>query len=341
MPLKIAKRNKIYHYSGTVSGRRLRGTTGTSDKKTAQRIAAEIESAEWKRHLDGPGADLRFSQASIAYRSSQKSPRFLDKIEDHWKDTLIRDVTPGAIRQSAIDLYPNAKSSTRNRQVIAPTQAVINHAAELDWCSPIKVKRFKESRKRKIPAPLEWVEAFSEQAVADRLPHTAALCLFMFGTGARRGEACALRWSDVSLIENTAVINQTKIEDQRLAHLSPPVVAALANIPSNRHPDALVFNYASGTSVGQVWGNIAKRAGIAPMSPHCCRHGFATTMLRAGIDPVTVAARGGWKDVATVMKYYAHATDDLTVTDVLFGTKLTQDKNLSPLTTDNKRINVK
>ncbi len=44
-------------------------------------------------------------------------------------------------------------------------------------------------------------------------------------------------------------------------------------------------------------------------------------MLQAGIDPKTVAVRGGWKDVGTVMKFYAHAMDDPTVTDVLFGTK--------------------
>ena len=44
-------------------------------------------------------------------------------------------------------------------------------------------------------------------------------------------------------------------------------------------------------------------------------------MLQAGIDPKTVAVCGGWKDVGTVMKFYAHAMDDPTVTDVLFGTK--------------------
>jgi hypothetical protein len=40
-------------------------------------------------------------------------------------------------------------------------------------------------------------------------------------------------------------------------------------------------------------------------------------------DPKTVAVREGWKDVATGVKYYAHAMDDPTVTDMLFGTNLT------------------
>ena len=121
-------------------------------------------------------------------------------------------------------------------------------------------------------------------------------------------------------------------------HLSAPVVVALANIPSNRNPDDLVFNYASGESVGQVWGNVAERADIAKLTPHCCRHGFATTLLQAGVNPKTVAVRGGWKDVATVMKFYAHAMDDLTVTDVLFGKKLTQGTNDEAPTKRKKRI---
>jgi hypothetical protein len=44
MPLKIYRRGPIWHYRGTVAGRRLRGSTGTTDKDVAARIAAERES---------------------------------------------------------------------------------------------------------------------------------------------------------------------------------------------------------------------------------------------------------------------------------------------------------
>lgn len=202
MPLKVFKRNKLYSYRGTVAGRRLRGPTGTADKRVAERIAAEVETKAWQSHLDGPGATLTFAQAAIAYRQAVHDDRFLDRVEDYWKGTLVPKITGEAIRQMARKLYPGA-----------------------------------------------------------------------------------------------------------------------ANATSNRKPDSLVFQYASGESVGQVWNNVIERAGIEKLSPHCCRHGFATSMLQAGIDPKTVAVRGGWKDVGTVMKFYAHAMDDPTVTDVLFGTK--------------------
>ncbi|MEO9651203.1 MAG: site-specific integrase [Roseobacter sp.] len=326
MPLKVFKRNNLYSYRGSVAGRRLRGATGTSDKRIAERIAAEIEAKEWQSHLDGPRATLIFSQAAIAYRQAGHSTRFLERIEDYWTNTLVSKITGEAIRQMARKLYPNAANATLNRQGIVPAQAVINYAAELEWCAPIRVKRLKVNVKTKTPANRGWIEAFATQATQDGLPHLAALCLFMFGTSARRGEACALKWDDVELFKKTVTIYQAKTESHRVAHLQPPVIPALANIPSNHNPDELVFQYASGESVGQVWNNVIKRAAIEKLSPHCCWHGFATSMLQAGTDPETVRVRGGWKDVSTIMKFYAHSKDDPTVTDALFCTNLTQDK---------------
>lgn len=320
MPLKIYRRGKIWHYQGSVAGTRLRGSTKTQDKRRAERIAAEIESKFWKRHLDGPGTNLTFANAANLYRDAEKPTRFLEPIEDHWCDTPISQITAGAIRQSALTLYPNARGATRNRQVIVPTQAIINHAAEMELCSKISVKRLPVETKIKEPVTIEWVEAFVKHAS----PHLSALCLFMFGTGARIGEAVALKWSDVDLDNCTALIRQTKVGDERKAHLQTPLIAALANIPTNRCPDDPVFQYMRRDSVTQPWNKVIERAGIKKLSRHSCRHGFATTMLHNGVDVVTVAKMGGWKDVTMVVKTYGHAMDDPTVTDVIFDTKLTQ-----------------
>lgn len=323
MPLSLYPRGDIWHYRGTVAGRRLRGSTGTADRKLAERIKAQKEADAWRSHLDGPGATLTMAQAAIAYRETGRSTRFLAKIEDHWKNTPVRGITGEAIRQTCRKLYPDAKPATWNRQIIAPTMAIINHAADLGWCSHIKVKRFSIDAKKKRPATVEWVNAFASQATQDALPHLAALCLFMFGTGARIGEAAALTWGDVDLTAGRVTIRHTKTAFTRTSHLQARVVAALANIPSNRNPDDLVFKYAGGQSVKQVWANVIIRAGIDALTPHCCRHGFATTMLRAGYDVKTVAKLGGWKDATTVLRTYAHALEDDTVTDAVFGTNLT------------------
>lgn len=267
------------------------------------------------------------AQTFLEYLDAGKPDRFIAKPAAYFKDTLRDDVTAEGIRRGARIVYPNASGATRNRQFIVPTAAAINYASSLGWCDPIRVKRFNFTAKKKIPADLSWVDAFAIQATEDGLPHLAALCLFMFATGARVGEATALTWADVDLSAAVATINQTKTEYVRDAHLPPRVVAALANIGGNRNPAELVFGYAGRGSVSKIWNSIADRAAIARLTPHCCRHGFATSMLHKGFDPKTVAERGGWKDATTVLRTYAHALKDRTVTDTLFDTELTQRKS--------------
>jgi integrase len=309
MPLKIYKRGEVWHYRGSVAGRRLRGTTSTTNKETAARITAEIENKAWQHRLDGPAAVLTFAQAAINYRAAGKQTRFLERIEDYWRDTLVRDITAGAIRQSALVLYPKASGATRNRQVIVPTQAIINHCAESELCPRIQVKRFPVIRKIKTPATLEWIEAL----MAECPPHLAGLALFMFLTGARVSEALRLQWSDIDLKARTALIRESKVGSERKAHLPPSLLVAVANIKQEK--GRAVFRYTTKAAADKSWRAAIKRAGIERLSFHSCRHGFATALLQAGIDPVTLSKLGGWKTPQHVFQTYGHASDDATLTD--------------------------
>lgn len=320
MPIKIYKRGDIYHYGGTVAGRRLRGSTKTARKEIALRIAAELEAKHWKGHLDGPASVLTFAQAAMLYRAAGKSDRFLRPIEDHWRDTPVKSINAGAIRQSAIVLYPTAGPATRNRQAIVPTQAIINHAASHELCPHIRVPRFPVAKKAKAPATWEWVQEFMAHAST---PNLAALACFMFLTGARISQALRVTWSDVDFRGRKVSIKATaKGDDDRLAHMPAELIAALANVGGERA--GLVFSYKSRGNCKTQWANTIKRAGIAPFSYHRCRHGFATGLLDKGVSPITVAKRGGWKDARHVFETYGHdvAPDD--VTDVLTDTPATQ-----------------
>lgn len=317
MPLKIYRRGGVWHYRGSVAGRRLRGSTGTKDKVRAARIAAERETEEWKCRTDGPEAVLTFAKAAILYRAAGKSDRYLSKIEDHWKDTLVRDIKAGAIRQSAIELYPTAGAATRNRQAIVPTQAVINHCAELELCSQIFVKRFKVEKKIVKPHTLDWINAFVEHA--DNA-HIAALAVFMFATGARISEALRVEWSDIDLKDQRVIIGKTKIKEGRMAHLPLRLVVMLANLPRDLKP----FFYKQRSSGIPAWNRTCAAANIERLSFHKGRHGFATASLRKGIDPKTAAWLGGWKSTRHFIETYAHEIQDLTLSDRLFDTDLTQ-----------------
>ena len=314
MPLKLTKQGEVWYFSGTVAGRRLRGSTKTSQKSEAEKIANEFESRQLQGRRD-PGSVLTFAQASIEYRKSRNAPRYLELVEDHWRDMLVRDITRGAMRRAAITLLPNGSGAYRNRAVLVPTMAVINHCADLDMCPPIRARRFPEIRKEKEPATAGWLAAF----MAHSSPHLGALACFMFATGARLSEALNVAWGDVDMQAGKVRITMGKLGGEtRIAHMPPELVAALANIPSNREGDVALFPYAAYDSVRKPWDAVVKRAGIKSVTPHGCRHGFATGLLRAGVDPITVAKRGGWKSPAQLFATYGHAMDDETVANRLF-----------------------
>ncbi|WP_265502207.1 tyrosine-type recombinase/integrase [Paracoccus beibuensis] len=93
-----------------------------------------------------------------------------------------------------------------------------------------------------------------------------------------------------------------------------------------------MFFYLDAQNVKQSWDSVVRRAGIKRLTPHSCRDGFATIMLHAGFDVKTVAEMGGWMDAGIVLKHYAHAIKDRTVTDAIFATNPTQeagDRSLS------------
>jgi integrase len=323
MPLKLYRRGKIWHYRGTVAGRLLRGSAKTQSKEVAQRIAASAEQKAWDGHLNPKGA-ITFAQASMLYRQAERSDRFLRRLEDFWRDTPIQDIAPGAIRSAAIALYPNAGPATRNRQVIVPTQAVINHAAEHELCAHIRVKRFEAKRKAKEPATWEWVLAFMAAA---RKPNLAALAAFMYLTGARISQALAVQWDDIDWKSGKVLIRATqKGDDDRRAHMPSELIAALANIGGDR--SGAVFGFKSRGNCRTQWNGAIHRAGIKHLSYHACRHGFATGLLDQGVSPVTVAKRGGWKSPQHVFQTYGHDIAAEGVTDLLTGTPSAQPRKV-------------
>lgn len=332
MPLKIYKRGQIYHYSGTVAGGRIRGSTRTSNRDIAQQIANREEARAFECSINGPEAVLKFSEAAILYRKAGKQTRFLAVVEDHWKDTLVKNIKPGAVRQAAIEVYPRASNATRIRQFITPTQAVINHSAEMELCSSIKVgrKSMKIEKKIKDPFTVEWVNAFRQHAS----PELGALALLMFVTGARISEALRVEWDDVDLNARTVTFRKTKISEARQAHLPMPLVVALATLP--RVEGRPVFKYRKRAHLIGQWNTAVKRAGIKRLTPHSGRHGFATALLRNQVDAKTGAWLGGWKSIRHFMETYAHAIQDITITDRILGTTVTQDAGEVQKTLRNK-----
>lgn len=313
-----------WSYDIRVPGRkRLRRSTRLSDKKEARKIAARVALKEWKRYTDGEQSTLTFAEAVMFYEAEGKQSDFLAPLVAHFKNATIASLKPGTIRSAARALYPGLSPATWNRNGIVPARAVINHCAELGLCSHIKVKMFKESPPVRRAANSDWLSAFMAHAPAN----LAALALFMSTTGARIGQAIQITWDHVNLQNAEVVIPAAKGFPERIAHLPPAVVAALANITDHkaRLKKHRRLNLVFGLVTRQVyrrWGKVCTDAKIPYLPTHQSgRHTFFTeTIVRNKVDAKSAAQLGGSASPALLFKTYAHPENPERVINDVFGT---------------------
>jgi len=265
----------------------------------------------------------------MLYEGAGKPDTYLIPLTRHFSGRKVVSITAGEIRAAAQELYPGASPATWNRQGIVPARAVINHCAELGKCPYIKVKLFKESPPAKRAVNEAWVKAFVANA---ENPRIAAIEFMMWITGARISQVLSLTWEDdIRLNEAMAKIPAAKGFPERWAHLTPEMVAMLANLNSKRDKDGnrvgLVFDYAHRWSIYKPWRATCERAGIPYIQPHQAgRHSFFTeTIARNKVDASTAAKLGGSKSPHILFKTYVHTEDDTrSVIEDVFGTKRSQ-----------------
>jgi integrase len=159
-------------------------------------------------------------------------------------------------------------------------------------------------------------------------------------TGARRGELCALRWSDfdgslltisksrVKAGNEVLELNSTKggtngrrtvkvdtdTMDLLKAHRKRQIQERMA-IGECWTDTGYVFVREDGLPIDvhtptHLFRKLSKQAGLAPIRLHDLRHLHATELLRLGIPLHVVAHRLGHRDAMVTATIYAHVTDE-------------------------------
>ena len=193
------------------------------------------------------------------------------------------------------------------------------------------------------PRELGFLEAAEarlllQAAAGDRLEIVYVLALFC---GLRRGEICALRWSDVDLDKREVHVRNTLHQEQgefRLGEakstssrrsIAMPMTAVSAVIAHRQRQIAESWSGgdASAAKAAAQWnlivtattgkplskstlrGNfrrLLRKAGLPVIRIHDLRHSCAALLLGAGVPPQSVAGFLGHSDVKTTLNIYSH-----------------------------------
>lgn len=313
--------SRTAYISGTYGGHRVRESLGPLGREAAQK-KFEQRRAEIVAAVDaGRDPDIRFATLAMEYMDEQhaKDCRFLDPLIAHFGEDRVTDLTTPKVHAGAAKIYPKAKASTRNRQVIAPLVAVVNFCADLRMCPPIRIKRLKEGKPSKRAVDRPWVDAFRGAALKLGRADLADMELMMFTTAARLGDCERLEWPDVHIERRIAVLRDTKNGDDRDALLVPELARALA---ARRPQDGqgLAFPFGARRQFYRDWRAVCEAAEIDYVPPHQAgRHSFATEMIvRNKVDIATTMETGGWKS-PTVLIDYTHPEAKRQVVEGIFN----------------------
>ena len=187
--------------------------------------------------------------------------------------------------------------------------------------------------KRTTPDPPSQSEAAAILNEAWKTPAWGTLLWVVMVTGCRRGELCALRWSDIDLERGKVAIDTaltrklrekaTKSEQDRRISIDPYTVdLLLAHKKASEEQckslgvmlsrDSYVFSLEPDSSspmkpdtVTQRYRRLAARNGLRSTRIHSLRHYTATELLSAGVDLKTVSGRLGHASGSTTLRFYA------------------------------------
>jgi integrase len=230
------------------------------------------------------------------------------------------------------DMAAAGQSAAMQRKAGVTLGVALQHAVRLKLI-PHNVCR-DVPKPRHTPAEMQvldpgQVQAFFAEAKRDRL---FALYVFAVDSGAREGEAFALRWSDVdwngSAVQILRTLEETKgklaLKDlktkksRRRVALSPFTMEALAEhrkamlAEGNYQPDGPVFCDTQGgwlrksNVLRRSFRPILRRAKLPPIRPYDLRHSSATLLLLAGEDSRIVADRLGHSTTRLTQDTYQH-----------------------------------
>lgn len=268
---------------------------------------AERQVWEWntRKNMDLAARTATFADVPLArLRRSH--------VEQWVKAMSTRGLAPGSIRTRVNNVRAVLRAAVRDR--VMPSDPSEGVALPRD--------RRREAAMH-LPEPDQLAAVLGGAEPAFR--PLVALAAF---AGLRLGEAAGLQVGDVHFLRRTIAVQRQvqrgehgdelrppKYGSERTVYASDQLLAMLAGHVQQHRPGAdparLLFVAGDGrmpnqNSVGYLWRTACRRAGVVGVTLHDCRHYYASGLIAAGCDVVTVQRALGHAKATTTLDTYSH-----------------------------------
>jgi len=164
------------------------------------------------------------------------------------------------------------------------------------------------------------LEPLPEITENEFIDHLQPIVLLALNTGLRRGEIFNLEWSDIDFLHDRLTVKAASAKGAKTRHipLNATVRTILKRWQKQTSDTGLVFPSKKGKrldNISSAWHKLVVDAEIEDLTFHDLRHDFATKILKAGADIVTVSKLLGHSDLKMTLRY-SHVTDESLTTAV-------------------------
>jgi len=323
--------------------RTVRGT-----KRDAQRALAELVTEVSAGKVNASNTTVTaLLERWVAHVENDLSPTTMREYRRLIAKRIGPDLGKHTLRQitaQRLDAYyaaltnDHGLSAATIRHIHAVLRGALGQAVRWGWISTNLAASASPPKLRKANiTPPAIAETHSILSAADAHdPDFGALLRVLAATGARRGEVCGLRWSDldpaagtlaiqrsVASVGGGTVVKDTKTHADRRIAIDPDTIAVLAERRQRQErsatmcgvqlgPDAFMFSTAPDGSqplhpdtITGGFRRICTKVGLKGVRLHDLRHLHATQLLAAGVPVRTVSGRLGHANAATTMNVYA------------------------------------
>jgi len=265
------------------SGKRIRRSTGTTDRKEAEALEAKwkLESYRSKQWDEQPTRSFEelmvcYLKATEGQKRSGETDRYrVRALQRYFQGRMMQELTPGDIRGYITARHAEGvTNSTINRDLALLSSAIGYANAEWDWRLPNPV------RGRKLPEPegrVRWItmeEAERLVAAAAKARRTQFLADFItvaLYTGCRKEELLGLEWPRVDLKQGLIHLEgkHTKAGKRRFrAEYCPDSPWVFARKDGSR-----------GSNIREAFSTACREAGIRNFTIHDLRHNSASRII--------------------------------------------------------------
>lgn len=324
----IRKRGKTWYVDYMLQGKRVVKAIGRS-KQIARLVLSDIEVKIAKGRAGFFVTDKKLSdyipqflsyirvhvKPSTAKRYIQIIKHlsdFLDTLED--LPIKLSQITPPIIEQYKLYRLKFIKPQTVNYELTC-LHHLFRYAVEMKYIQSNPTQDIKKIRKpqRKTPRFL------TKEEIASLLTKCSLslsnIVRVLLNTGMRWGELRNLEWDDIDW--NTKQIHIGIKKDwspkggERKIPMNDVVISIIKSFPKREN---FIFTTKTGSRVRQQGTWMAfklacQRAKIDNATLHTLRHTFASHLIMAGVDLVSVSKLLGHKDISTTM-IYSHLSSD-------------------------------